>query len=219
MALTVLRARLGRCAAVAGLLCYASAASADIPAPDKPLPAPPAQRSAPLPLTVEEDATTPVHRIVIPKAVLAKLAANQPDGRGDYPGGQVGAASPTRSIVAALALSAAVACGLVVARRGRPGRLAAGLIIGLVTAGAAGLLPGTTTLADRAAANAPPPRAESRPAADRPESVVIAQGAKVILEIAEGGAEAVVIFVGKPQAANARIENQLHSTPPPGRGR
>ena len=71
MALTVLRARLGRCAAVAGLLCYASAASADIPAPDKPLPAPPAQRSVPLPLTVEEDATTPVHRIVIPKAVRA----------------------------------------------------------------------------------------------------------------------------------------------------
>lgn len=195
MALTLLRARLGRCAAFAGLLCCASVASADLLPPEKPQPVPAPQRSAPLPLTVEEDAAAPVHRIVIPKAVLAKLAGDPTDSS------SIASARNGRSIVAALALSAAVACGLVVARRGRPGRLAAGLIIGLVTAGAAGLLPGITALADRAAANAPPPRAESRPAADRPESVVIAQGAKVILEVAEGGDEAVVIVVGKPPAA------------------
>lgn len=195
MALNVLRARLGRCAAVAGLLCFASVSAADVAFPDELPPAIPAQRSAPLPLTVEEDAAAPVHRIVIPKAVLAKLAGDPTDSS------SIASARNGRSIVAALALSAAVACGLVVARRGRPGRLAAALIIGLVTAGAAGLFPGTTTLADRAAANVPPPRAEARPAADRPESVVIAQGAKVILEIAEGGDEAVVIVVGKPPAA------------------
>jgi hypothetical protein len=196
MALTVLRARHGLCAAVAGLLCCASVASADRLPPDKPLLAPPAQRSAPLPLTVEADADTPVHRIVIPKAVLAKLAGDLPDA------GTIGSAFPSRSIVAAFALSAAVACGLVVSRRGRPGRLAATLIFGLVAAGAAGLLPGMLAPEDTAVADLAFPREKPlpRPAGDRPDSVVLAQGGKVILEIAAGGEEAVVIVVGKPGA-------------------
>ena len=53
------------------LVCFASVASADVAFPDELPPAVPAQQSAPLPLTVAEDAATPVHRIVIPKTVLA----------------------------------------------------------------------------------------------------------------------------------------------------
>jgi hypothetical protein len=104
--------------------------------------------------------------------------------------------------VAAFALSAAVACGLVVSRRGRPGRLAATLIFGLVAAGAAGLLPGMLAPEDTAVADLAFPREKPlpRPAGDRPDSVVLAQGGKVILEIAAGGEEAVVIVVGKPGA-------------------
>jgi hypothetical protein len=194
MALTVLRARHGLCAAVAGLLCCASVASADRLPPDKPLLAPPAQRSAPLPLTVEADADTPVHRIVIPKAVLAKLAGDLPDA------GTIGSAFPSRSIVAAFALSAAVACGLVVLRRGRADRLAAVLLCGLSLAGAGALLAGIPALADIPAPDGLPRRPRPRPFAGRPESVTLAQGGTVILEIGEEGNEAVVLVVGKPAA-------------------
>ncbi|MFN9369715.1 MAG: hypothetical protein ACK6CT_13285 [Planctomycetia bacterium] len=184
-----------RAVLTAVVLCSASAAIADLIVPDEQPPAAPAQRSAPLPLTVEEDAATPVHRIVIPKAVLAKLAGDVPDAS------TIASASHGRSSVAALALSAAVACGLVASRCGRPGRLAAGVIVGLVAAGAARLIPGIPARADRAAANVPPPRV-GRPVAPvpdaaRPDSVVVAQGAKVVLEIAPEGAEAIVLVVGK----------------------
>ncbi|MFN9367960.1 MAG: hypothetical protein ACK6CT_04200 [Planctomycetia bacterium] len=163
----------------------------------------PPQRSAPLPLTVEADPATPVHRIVIPKAVLAKLA-------GDFPGaGAIASASPARSIVAALALSAAVACGLVASRQGRPGRLAATVLVGLIAAATTGAV----VYADKG----PPPSLARRPdrveppggersAGERPESVVLAQGGKVILEIAAGGEEAVVIVVGKkPEAKEPNV--------------
>jgi hypothetical protein len=179
------------------LVCFASVASADVAFPDELPPAVPAQQSAPLPLTVAEDAATPVHRIVIPKTVLAKLAGDLPDTR------SIASARHGRSIVAALALSAAVACGLVASRRGRPGRLAAAAIIGLVAAAGMGLLPDNVTLADRAPLPQP---IISRPiaplaGAERPESVVVAQGGKVILEIGPAGAEeAIVLVVGTPAA-------------------
>jgi hypothetical protein len=196
MALNACRARRSLPIAAA-LLCVATLCQGDSLGFADELPAAvPPRRSAPLPLTVAADADTPVHRIVIPKAVLAKLAGDLPDV------GTIGSAFPSRSIVAAFALSAAVACGLVVSRRGRPGRLAATLIFGLVAAGAAGLLPGMLAPEDTAVADLAFPREKPlpRPAGDRPDSVVLAQGGKVILEIAAGGEEAVVIVVGKPGA-------------------
>lgn len=180
----------------AAVLCFASAAFADLIVPDEQRPAAPAQRSQPLPLTVAEDAATPVHRIVIPRAVLAKLAGDLPDAS------TIAFAPHGRSIVAALALSAAVACGLVASRRGSPGRRAATGVVVLVAVGAAGLLPGGLAHADRAAANVPPPAIVGRPIAPfpdaaRPDSVVVAQGGKVVLEIAPEDAEAIVLVVGK----------------------
>lgn len=164
----------------------------------------PPQRSAPLPLTVEEDAAAPVHRIVIPKAVLAKLAGDFPDA------GAIASASPARSIVAALALSAAVACGLVASRQGRPGRLAAAMVIGLFAAGTAGAVVyadrGPPPSFARRPIRVEPPGAE-RPAGERPESVVLAQGGTVVLEIAAAGEEAIVIVVGKkPEAKDPNVK-------------
>lgn len=97
------------------------------PADEIPAAVPP-QRSEPVALQISEDAKAGVHRIVIPKAVLAKLA-------GDLPWtNPVVSATPTRSIIAALAASAAVACGLVAFRRGRADRLAAVVLCGLALA-------------------------------------------------------------------------------------
>jgi hypothetical protein len=126
--------------------------------------------------------------------VLAKLAGDLPDA------GTIGSAFPSRSIVAAFALSAAVACGLVVLRRGRADRLAAVLLCGLSLAGAGALLAGIPALADIPAPDGLPRRPRPRPFAGRPESVTLAQGGTVILEIGEEGNEAVVLVVGKPAA-------------------
>lgn len=175
-------------------LCLPATVLADRAAPDELPTAVAPQRSEPLALVVVEEAEAPTHRIVIPQAVLAKLA-------GDLPGvDTVASATPARSIVAALALSAAVACGLVAFRRGRADRLAAVLLCGLSLAGAGALLAGGPALADIPAFDGPSPRPRPRPFAGRPESVTLAQGGKVILEIGEDGNEAVVLVVGKPAA-------------------
>ncbi len=198
MALTARRTRFWRRGVVAALLFIpASTGLGDSLGFGDELPAAlPTQRSAPLALTIAEDAATPVHRIVIPKAVLATLAGDLPDAS------TIASASPTRSIVAALAVSAAVACGLVASRRGRPGRLAAGVIVGLM---AAGLLPGIGASADQAPANAPPRPIVGRPIAPPAEAggadaVVVAHGSKMLLEIAPDDAEAIVLVVGKAAA-------------------
>jgi predicted cobalt transporter CbtA len=91
------------------------------------------QRSAPLPLRLEEDEASPVHRIVIPAAVLAKLAGMPLRSTSDT------AAATIRSVVAGIALSVAVGCGLVAFRRGRPIRIAAVVLIGLALAGGGGV--------------------------------------------------------------------------------
>lgn len=189
-AITVRILKLFRTAIAAACLCTTSVALADRAAAD----ATPPQQSKPLALRVAEDPDARVHRIVIPQAVLADLA-------GDVPIATIASASTIRSMVAAVALSAAVACGLVAFRRGRPGRLAAVVLCGLSVAGAGHLLVGGTALADVAVPDGPgvpggPRRPRPRPFVDGPESVTLAQGGRVILEIGEVGGDAVVLVVG-----------------------
>ena len=148
----------------------------------------------PMALRIAEDATSPVHRIVIPKAVLAKLAGDLPDA------GSMAAATPTRSIMAALAVSAAVACGLVAFRRGRADRLAAVLICGLSLDGAGAVLLGEPAFADLALPGQEPRRPRPQPVVTEPESVTLAQGGRVILEVGGADGDAVVLIVGKAAA-------------------
>jgi len=181
-----------RTAITAVCLCLPTIALADrAPADVRPGRADLPQRSAPLPLQIAEDAAAPAHRIVIPKAVLAKLA-------GDLPGAaHIASVPPVRSIVAAIALSAAVACGLVASRRGRPGRIAAALLCGLTLA--CGLLVGGPAVADLAVPDREPlkvPEKVRLAGKAAPDSVTLGQGGKVILEIGAEG-DAVVLVVGK----------------------
>jgi len=195
-------------------LCLTTTALADGAAADELPAAAPPQRSEPLALQIVEDAGSPTHRIVIPKAVLAKLA-------GGVPGvDAIGSASPARSIVAALALSAAVACGLVAFRRGRSGRIAALVVGGLSLASAAALVGGGPALADLAAPDGSPRRARPQPVMHVPESVTLAQGGKVILEIGEAGGDAVIFVVGTEAADKDQKEPPREPrgsvAPPPG---
>lgn len=166
---------------------FADTAFADIPPPDSPA----ARRRQAVPLRITEHAEAEVHRIVIPKAVLAKLAGDLPDA------GSIAAATPTRSIVAALAVSAAVACGLVAFRRGRVDRLAAVVICGLSLAGAGAVLLGEPAFADLALPGQEPRRPRPQPVVTEPESVTLAQGGSVILEVGAADGDAVVLVVGK----------------------
>jgi len=186
-----------RAAIAATCVGLSTAALADVPVAEK------MDRSEPLPLRLERDAESPTHRIVIPKAVLVKLAG------GVLGADPIASATPARSIMAALALSAAVAFGLVASRRGRPGRLAAVVLCGLAVTGAGGLLTGNLALADLAAPGQPR-GARPRPAAKAPASVTLAQGGKVILEIGEAGGDAVILVVGTEAA-----ENDQKQPPPP----
>ncbi len=206
-----------RAAIAANCMCMATAALADrAPADEIPAAVPVAEkmdRSEPLPLRLERDAESPTHRIVIPKAVLAKLAG------GVLGADPIASVTPARSIVAALALSAAVAFGLVAFRRGRPGRLAAVVLCGLAVTGAGGLLTGNLAFADLAAPGQPR-GSRPRPAAEAPASVTLAQGGKVILEIGEAGGDAVILVVGTEAADQDQKEPPREPrgsvAPPPG---
>jgi len=179
-----------RTAIAAVCLCLSTTAFADKAAPDSPA----ARRRQAVPLRIAEHAEAEVHRIVIPKAVLAELAGDLPDA------GSITAATPTRSIVAALAVSAAVACGLVAFRRGRADRLAAVLICGLSLAGAGAVLLGEPAFADLALPGQEPRRPRPQPVVTEPESVTLAQGGRVILEVGAADGDAVVLVVGKAAA-------------------
>lgn len=160
------------------------------------------ERSKPVPLRIEEDADAPTHRIVIPEAVLATLAGNVP---GAAP---VASTTPARGIVAAVALSAAAACGLVAFGRGRPGRIAAAVICGLSLAAAGALLVGGPALANIAAPKAERQPTQPQPLARGPKAVTLVQGGMVTLEVTtpvtlnEFGADndAVFLVVGKQAA-------------------
>lgn len=146
--------------------------------------------SAPVPLQIEVDAAASHHRLVIPAALLTERAGDAAVS------GEPSSISSTRGIIAALALSAAVALGLIAFRRGRASRLAAVIACGVVAAGAAGLPD-----CDVARADVPGPLFFERPVRQRPttvapRSVTLAQGGKVIVEITAGDEEHVVFVVG-----------------------
>ncbi len=209
-----------RAAIAANCMCLSTAALADrAPADEIPAAVPVAEkmdRSEPLPLRLKRDAESPTHRIVIPKAVLAKLAG------GVLGADPIASVTPARSIVAALALSAAVAFGLVAFRRGRPGRLAAIVICGLAVTGTGAMLLGGPALADAPPHPLPPALREifRRPAAEAPASVTLAQGGTVILEIGEAGGDAVILVVGTEAADKDQKEPPREPrgsvAPPPG---
>jgi hypothetical protein len=95
------------------VLCVGHAASSQADIPPQTLPAEEAapavrQRSDPLPLQVRQDPRAENPRIVIPAKLLAGLVKPQP--------GDKAATTQLRSIIAAVALSAAVAAGLVIGR-------------------------------------------------------------------------------------------------------
>jgi hypothetical protein len=82
--------------------------------------------SAPAKLIVRKDLRAKTSRIIIPAKYVAGAATADP---------KVGSISPTRSIVAGLALSAAIAGVFIAARRGKRMTTAA-IILGIVAAGA-----------------------------------------------------------------------------------
>ncbi len=153
-------------------------------------------RSELLPFQVDRDSSAPIHRILIPPAALAKLAGvvGEVDG--------VVVVGRSRSIVAALALSASVAFGFVACRRGRAGRRAAGVAGVLAIACVSGLLANGPASAD-----VPPPTEFPRvPSFDpKPRQPEGRKGGdeRVVLEAKDSDDEAVVLVVG--QTGNAEV--------------
>ena len=141
----------------------------------------------PLPLRLEADDDSPAHRVVIPAAVLAKLADVPLRAR------RTTSVSTTRSVAAGIALSAAVGFGFVAYRRGRVARIAAVMLVGLAAAGGGALV--SPAWADIPAWPGPfLPVPQPREVVD---VVTLRQGANVVLELAEADDETIVIVVGK----------------------
>lgn len=141
----------------------------------------------PLPLRLETDDDSSAHRIVIPAAVLAKLAGVPLRAR------HTTSVSTTRSVAAGVALSAAVGFGFVAYRRGRAARIAAVMLVGLAAAGGGALV--SPAWADIPAWPGPfVPVPQPREVVD---IVTLRHGAKVILELADADDETIVIVVGK----------------------
>ena len=101
------------------LTIFSGTLRADIRVPDR---RDPETEGVEVTLHVREDADRPGHALRIPRHLLESLAERAPDG-----GGSTATPGRTRSIVAGIALSAAVACGLVAFRR-RAARGAAALV-------------------------------------------------------------------------------------------
>ena len=178
------------------------AATASANAPPNPLPNKQAQ---PVPLVVKQDAESPVHRIILPANVVAALAGLAPADRdGSMIASTTATPIPTRSIAAAVAMSAAVACGLVAWRRNRSSRTAAVVAGGLAAVAGCGLLAFGPALADAPAPDRPLPRpkVKSTPAPvpdEKPVSFTLANGGKVIVEVANvdpGPPACVVLIIG-----------------------
>lgn len=101
-----------------------------------------------------------------------------------------------RSVVAGLALSLAVGCGLRAFRRGRPTRTAAVVLIGLSLAGGGGACLLSTARAD--IPSFPPPE-RPRPRVPRLEVIDVAtlrQGGRVLVELTADEDDEVVFVVG-----------------------
>lgn len=175
-------------------LCLTSGASARADVPprafdrDEVVPAG-VDRSAPLPLRVDRDQRAEHQRIVIPAKILAALGKAKP--------GDTTRATQLRSIIAAVALSASVAAGLVIgrSRQRTSGRRWLLSLCGLVSLTAVAIA-ANTAFADllppgggpRRPRPVPPVRdgdAEERPAAGT-----------IVIEIAPEGDE-ILLFVGR----------------------
>lgn len=173
-----------RAAIAAACLCLplaflAGAARADIRVLDDLPPGQPPEAT----LRVREDAERPGHVLRIPRRLLETLAEGAPAD-----GGSSAAPGRTRSIVAGIALSAAVAFGLVASRR-RAARTAAAAIVCLAVAGAcvapalADLaVPGGRRPRPRPAEPAAPPRPIGAPGA----SIRVDDGITVTIEATDG---------------------------------
>jgi hypothetical protein len=150
-------------------------------------------RARPVELRLEEDREAPTHRLMIPAAVLTQLAG------GGRPATGVAATGTIRSVVAGIALSAAVAVGFVTYRRGRAARLATLVLCGLVAAGV-----GSGSYTSSVQADIPPGMPPLSP------SEVIARllrevgpAGRVVVETAEAGETEVVLILGT-KAADAK---------------
>lgn len=101
-----------------------------------------------------------------------------------------------RSVVAGLALSLAVGCGLLAFRRGRPTRTAAVVLIGLSLAGGGGACLLSTARAD-IPSFPPPERPRSRgPRLEVIDVATLRQGGRVLVELTADEDDEVVFVVG-----------------------
>lgn len=166
-------------------------------------------QAEPLPFRVIYDAEAPVHRIMIPSATLAELTGNTGESSGAVSG------SSLRSIVAAIALSASLALGLLWFRRNHASKVALVLAALVAMAGAGGLLVDGLALADM-----PPPQVFPRPPRlVGPRATLPAAagslGGQVRLEVGGNDEEAVVLAIGQsglPHPA-PRTAALFHSQP------
>lgn len=154
-------------------------------------------RSAAMPLTVGRNGQSDGHRIVIPAKVLADLVK---PGKDDNAG-----SASLRSIIAAIALSAAVACGLVAggSRSRLTGRNAILLSCVFVSLTAAVALAATTALADLLPPGGGPRRPRPVPGTVRPDEEQQPRRAsgKIVIEVAGDGHE-VLLLIGRDGLAN-----------------
>ncbi len=180
-----------RTAAVAfSMLCWLlpTLSVADVPAREFVEEPAPASRSEAVPLKIGRNEAGNEHRVVIPAKLLDGLVKPKP--------GDKAATTPVRSIVAALALSAAVACGLVVGGSRRRSKTQSGLLVlcGIVSLSAAIAAVSGTAVADLLPPGGGPRRPRPVPLPEeRPRHV---DGGRIVIEIAEGGDE-VLLLLGR----------------------
>lgn len=177
--------------AIALCLVSSAAARADVPprAFDRPEPAA-AARSAPLPLRIDRDRRAQHHRLVIPAHVLAALGKAKS-------GDTTTSSTQFRSIVAAVALSAAVAAGLVIgrSRQRTSGQRRLLALCGLVSLAAVAFAASPVFADLLPPGGGPRPPRAVPPGRDGDADDMPAAGT-IVLEIAPEGDE-IVLFVGR----------------------
>jgi hypothetical protein len=110
--------------------CIGSSARADLPRPPKPTPAPetPAPEKAVPELAITADGSTKVAHLRLPKSVIQSLANPQNAPHADAQ------LSPTRTVVAGVALASALAISGLFLARGRGGRGRIAIVCAIVSA-------------------------------------------------------------------------------------